>query len=182
MFSPYFHPVCTNCLHCLLCGLTNIGYVLFWFFGFIAVLACAISCLCVTRMANIINVPILECIAGCWFSSLHYPSGGDCNHPGLPCLFWLPFFGDAKRGKIGMTMIILIRLGLSWLFTILSLLWLDLVWHSLIYVFYVNMVIWFVIIKKGEFVELMQWEVLMITNTNEISPNATYTWVCCPWW
>ena len=83
MFSPYFHPVCTNCLHYLLCGLTNIGYVLFWFFGFIVVLACAISCLCVTRMANIINVPILKCIAGCY---LFFPP--------LPQWWWLqtPWF------------------------------------------------------------------------------------------
>jgi len=38
------------------------------------------------------------------------------------------------------------------------------------FVFYVNMVIWFVIIKKREFVEpiLMYYKVLMITNTNII--------------
>ena len=55
---------------------------------------------------------ILECIAG-FFP--HYPSGGNCKCPILPCVIWPPFFDGAKRGKMSMTLFGLVCLVLSWL-------------------------------------------------------------------
>jgi len=77
-----FHPVCTNYVHCLLYGWLTLAISHYGFFFFIVVLACAITCLCVSRMTNIINVLILECIAGCLF------------FPPLPKWWWLqtPWF------------------------------------------------------------------------------------------
>ena len=127
-----------------------------------------VNCLCVTGIANIINVPYTWVYRRLFF--LHYPSGGDCKHPEFLCLACPTFFDDAKRGKIGMTVVVLVWLGLSSFLKNFSLLWLDYFGTNLFLPFNVNMVIWFVIIKKGEFVDhiLILCKVLMKTNTNVI--------------
>jgi len=67
-----------------------------------------------------------------------------------------------------MTMVILV--DLAWVALSTLLLFFGLTGLALIFVFYVKTVIWFVITKKGEFVDpiLIECKVLMITNKNVI--------------
>ena len=109
--------------------LINIGYISFWFF-FALLLYLLVRLLVCAWLRWLISLTYqyLSVSQVIVFSFLRYPSGGDCKHPGLPCLLWLPFFDDAKRGKIDMTMIILVWLGLSWFLQNFSpLTWLF--WH-----------------------------------------------------
>jgi len=46
------------------------------------------------------------------FSSLHYPSGGNCKHPGLSCLFWLSFSMMPKGGRLAWPW--LFKFDLAW--------------------------------------------------------------------
>ena len=112
---------------------------------------------------------VLKCIAGCF---PHYLSGGDCIH--LASIFSLcpPFFDDIKRGKMGMTLFGVVCLVLSWLLkfflmgmTLFGVVCLVLSWllkfffyscvawmfdTNIFLPFMVNMVIWFVVMQKGE--------------------------------
>ena len=65
-----------------------------WLLRFILILVGYAICLCLFLMLFVsawlgwpisLTYHILECIAG-YFSSLYYPSGGDCKHLDLPCL------------------------------------------------------------------------------------------------
>jgi len=84
-----------------------------------------------------------------------------------------------------MALFVFLRLWLSWLSlkkvrVVVALVWFKWLaltdfWFSLILLWMVNMVIWFVIIKRGKLLTLPnEYKVLMITNTNII-----YAWVCC---
>jgi len=53
-------------------------------------------------MANIIAVPTLECIAGCFFTIT--PEVVTANTPFSPVCSNLSLFYDAKRGKMKLTM------------------------------------------------------------------------------
>ena len=152
-----------------------VGYAL------ILCLACfiVVHYLCVTWMANIINVPYTWVYRRLFF--LYYPRDGDCKYPIFPCFFKSLFFDDANRGKIKMPMLICVIPWMSWLswkkFLCYCLLLCKLypIQNWWLFSWRVNMVIWFVNVKKEEFVEpiLIRYKVLMITNT-----NAIYTWVC----
>ena len=110
LFSPLFLPMLptlfsTTVFAIWLCFLTNNG--LCWILVCYACLL-VIPCLCVTRMANIITEPYTWVYR--WLFFLHYPSGGDCKHSDSFWFIWLPIFDDAKRGKMCMTMIVLVGL------------------------------------------------------------------------
>jgi len=132
-FYPLFYPLFILLFLSLVSTPFQLLVCAIWLLWFILILISYAICLCLFLMLFVcawlgwplsITYHILECIIDC-FVSLRYPSGSDCKHPSLTCLLGLTFFDDVKRGKIGMTMVILVWLGLNWFLQKFSLFWLH---------------------------------------------------------
>jgi len=93
-----------------------------WLLWFMLVLVGYAICLCLFLILLVcawlgwpipLTYYILECIAGCLFFP-PLPKWWWWQTPWFLFLLLLIYFDDAKRGKIGMTMVVLVWLGLTW--------------------------------------------------------------------
>ena len=147
LFAPLFEL--SVCVGCLIIVISYLGYLasLLW-------PVYVLNCLCVTGMTNLINVPYTWVYRRLSFLASITQVVVIANTLVYHVCSNYPFFDDAKRGKIGMTMVVLVWLGLSWfLKKDFSSMALDYFGTNLFLPFHVNMVIWFLIIKKEEFAD-----------------------------
>ena len=100
ILAPCFEHGCYFLKH-LIVHVTDIGL---WMFldgsciNAMLLLVSYVTCLYVTEMANIINVPYTWVYRKSFFPN--YLSGDDWRYPDFLCLTCPPFFDDAKRGKM----------------------------------------------------------------------------------
>ena len=112
--SSFYHLVCTSCCPVCLHDLANIGYILSWLFRFIAM-----PCLSYYLFVRDSDGQYHQRTNTWVYRRLLF------FFPPLPKWWWLQtpwftlfalltLFRWCQRGKIGMTMVILVWLGLSW--------------------------------------------------------------------